>query len=135
MPLYHVQDADRPLYVVAKDWATAIDAWRQQIREENDGDDGDEPLGVNLVCDDNELNIYGSPAQEVYTELRKLPFLLGVIEGLGRQRVRSPSPRGTKNTPRTVARPMPPTPAPPKPEPPPSIERKDDEAPPKRSET
>jgi hypothetical protein len=58
MPLFHVQDSDRPLWVVAKDWSDAIQQWKQQIAHENDGDIS-EPQGVQYVCDNDDLLIYG----------------------------------------------------------------------------
>jgi len=58
MPLFHVQDSDRPLFVVAKDWHDAYEQWREQIIHENDGDVSD-PQGIQHICDNDELLIYG----------------------------------------------------------------------------
>lgn len=59
MPLYHVQDPDRPLWVVAKNYQDAIDKWKRVIAVENDDDlDAvDDPQGIAHICDDNELII------------------------------------------------------------------------------
>jgi len=59
MPLFHVQDADRPAYVLAKNYSEAEERWRAVVGAENDweGDDDDfaPPLGIMFVCDDAEL--------------------------------------------------------------------------------
>ena len=41
MNLYHVQDADRPMYVVAFSYGHAVELWEEVIREENDIETGD----------------------------------------------------------------------------------------------
>jgi hypothetical protein len=56
MPLYQVQDPDRPLYVVAKDFGDAVRKWQRIISDENNGDTGD-PQGVVLLCKDDEIVI------------------------------------------------------------------------------
>lgn len=51
--LFHVQDADRPMYVVARDWSHALDAWWQMVRAENPGEDIEEmegPDGISAVA-------------------------------------------------------------------------------------
>jgi hypothetical protein len=55
--LFHVQDSDRPMYVVASDWKDAIDKWKDCVAHENDMEprDVDEPLGIHMVCDDDDL--------------------------------------------------------------------------------
>lgn len=55
MPLFHVQDSDRPLFVVASTWQQARDHWAGVIALENDGSCDDEPQGIHLICEDNEL--------------------------------------------------------------------------------
>ena len=60
MPLYHVQDSDRPMYVLADGWGEAVKLWQDRIRLENEEPDQeygepDQPQGVNLVCDDDEF--------------------------------------------------------------------------------
>lgn len=54
MPLYHVQDDDRPMYVVANSFSHAISKWKDVIMEENDGEASD-PKGVCLICEDDDL--------------------------------------------------------------------------------
>lgn len=66
MPLFHVQDSDRPLWVVARDYIHAVQKWTAIIREENDLDAGEEcslPDGVALVCDDHDLVTGSQPGK------------------------------------------------------------------------
>jgi hypothetical protein len=58
MPLFHVQDSDRPMWIVAGDWQSALGQWKHRIATENDGDDA-EPEGIQYVCDDDDLIIRG----------------------------------------------------------------------------
>jgi len=56
--LYHVQDGDRPMYVVGTSWQDALGAWRKCICVENNIDVSDEqpePDGITLVCKDEQL--------------------------------------------------------------------------------
>ena len=58
--LYHVQDHDRPMWVVAESYQDAVDRWKEKIAEENPEDcptkdDVEDPQGVQFVCDDDEL--------------------------------------------------------------------------------
>lgn len=55
--LYHVQDDDRPMFVVAKDWQHALDQWRALVRQENNmgKDEAVEPDGIQRLCDANEV--------------------------------------------------------------------------------
>lgn len=55
MPLFHIQDADRPAYVVAETYGEAEAKWRAAVANENDGDDCGPPQGIALVCDDSDL--------------------------------------------------------------------------------
>jgi len=58
MPLYNVQDDDRPMWVVAVDYHEAIIKWRKLVAYENPSDDPDEkiePAGISKICDDDEL--------------------------------------------------------------------------------
>ncbi len=60
--LFHVQDAECPMYVVAVDWKAALDAWRRQVSIEDDLAAGYpaevlEPDGIMLVCGSDELLI------------------------------------------------------------------------------
>lgn len=58
MPLFHVQDSDRPMWVIGKDWQDALTQWKTVIAHENDGDVG-EPDGIQHVCDDDEIIVDG----------------------------------------------------------------------------
>lgn len=56
--LFHVQDADRPMFVIAGDWNGALAAWRRLISTENEEPIEDiEPDGIVLVCGPDELLI------------------------------------------------------------------------------
>lgn len=61
MPLFHVQDNDRPMWVVAPTFSHALEKWAHVIAKENGYEDAgivlaeNPPLGVNHVCDDNDL--------------------------------------------------------------------------------
>lgn len=57
MPLFHVQDSDRPLYVVAKNYGEAEYKWREIIAIENTMfiKDIEPPLGISFICKDNDL--------------------------------------------------------------------------------
>lgn len=62
MPLYHVQDSDRPMWVIAPSFPEALDKWAKLIVKENpDMEDvglvlaQNPPRGVAHVCDDDEL--------------------------------------------------------------------------------
>ena len=57
MMLFHIQDSDRPMYVVATDWNEALAKWREVIAIENEEADcfDDNPDGIALVAEDDEL--------------------------------------------------------------------------------
>jgi hypothetical protein len=59
MPLFHVQDSDRPIYVVAADFNAAVGCWRQLLAVENPDDVAEchvaNPCGVTLVAEDGEF--------------------------------------------------------------------------------
>lgn len=57
MPLFLVQDSDRPVYVVAADYSHAVAKWQQAVADENEIPIADvgEPDGINRLCDDCEL--------------------------------------------------------------------------------
>lgn len=56
--LFHIQDSDRPIWVVATDWQDALNKWRKLIVEENGDDEASaNPDGIEWVCDSNELLI------------------------------------------------------------------------------
>lgn len=63
MPLFYVQDDDRPLFVLARDFADAEAKYRMVIKRENDGDDFqyEPPKGINYVADDNDVVINEMP--------------------------------------------------------------------------
>lgn len=55
--LYHIQDSDRPMWVVATSWSEAISLWKKLISLENDQAlvDVEECQGIQLVCMSGEL--------------------------------------------------------------------------------
>lgn len=57
MNLYHVQDSDRPMYVLAHDWQNALARWKARVAFENDcgPDEMEEPQGIALVCEQDDL--------------------------------------------------------------------------------
>lgn len=57
MPLFHVQDPDRPMYVVAATYGEAVDRYLRLVADENElpVKDCDLPQGVQFVCDDEDL--------------------------------------------------------------------------------
>ena len=63
MPLFHIQDDDRPAWVVAPNYADALSKWSTAVAKENQGEIGPPPNGIQFVCDDAEL-IVGDGFQE-----------------------------------------------------------------------
>jgi len=67
MKLFQVLDADREMFVVATDWAAALEAWRNQVVSEDDLSEiveeisVPEPEGIILICGSDDLLI---PAQD-----------------------------------------------------------------------
>ena len=57
MPLFHIQDNDRPGYVVAETYAEAESKWRKAVLNENDGEDYGPPNGITLICTNRELMV------------------------------------------------------------------------------
>jgi hypothetical protein len=57
MPLFHVQDGDRPMWVVANSFTEAHVKWAEKVAQENDCSplDLDMPSGVTFVCEDDDL--------------------------------------------------------------------------------
>ena len=57
--LYLVQDSDRPLYVAAESWESALRKWRVVIQMENLDDDCSDaqPYGIALIAESHELVI------------------------------------------------------------------------------
>ena len=61
MALFHIQDADRPGYVVADSLEEALSKWRTAVAEENaDGEMVEPPDGVSHVCSASDLIVYYS---------------------------------------------------------------------------
>jgi uncharacterized membrane protein YidH (DUF202 family) len=60
MPLYLVQDSDRPLFIIGRSYQDAVVQWKQVVASENLDDDGrlpdiQDPDGVQKLCDDDDL--------------------------------------------------------------------------------
>lgn len=57
MPLFNVQDSDRPMWVVAESYGAAVEKWIKFVAKENDmePEDVEAPDGVMLVCHDDEF--------------------------------------------------------------------------------
>ena len=53
--LYHVQDNDRPMYVLGKDYSEALSKWRKLVADENDGDPGEDAQGICLIANADEI--------------------------------------------------------------------------------
>ena len=55
--LFHIKDYDRPMWVIAIDWEIALKKWTEFIAIENyiSVHDVEKPLGIDFVCDDQEL--------------------------------------------------------------------------------
>ncbi len=57
--LFLVQDDDRSLYVIAKDFTEAIAKWQKQIRHENEDEHPDHfaplPTGVHKIAEDDDV--------------------------------------------------------------------------------
>lgn len=56
--LFHVQDRDRPMYVLAEDWQDAVRKWRQFVHEESNDDPPPgmiDPEGISLVAEYDDL--------------------------------------------------------------------------------
>lgn len=55
MPLFYIQDNDRPGYVKAKNYEEAVNKWRNAVSKENDDCDIDPPKGAQFLADDFEI--------------------------------------------------------------------------------
>lgn len=57
MKLFHVQDADRPMYVLANSWREAFNNWCAKVAEENDCSKGEveDPDGVAWMADEDDI--------------------------------------------------------------------------------
>jgi len=58
--LYRVQDDDRPMYVVAANYAEAVEKWRKFIFEDDPKSyrkisDVEDPKGVQIICDKEDI--------------------------------------------------------------------------------
>ena len=53
--LYLVQDSDRPMYVVAENWNTALEKWKAKVKEENDGEIWEDCMGIQFVASSSDL--------------------------------------------------------------------------------
>lgn len=73
MNLYHVKDAELPLFVVAASWHDALKAWEDKVRAEMGSEVDEEvepPQGIDFVCDGDELLLPPSPpATELQAKL------------------------------------------------------------------
>jgi hypothetical protein len=58
MNLYQVQDDDRPMFVVARDFGDAVRRWQAQIAKENEGCDGEQPKGVSVIAENSDVEAY-----------------------------------------------------------------------------
>lgn len=54
MPLFHIQDDDRPAFVVADNFVEALRKWESAVADENDGEAFD-PEGISHIADDTDL--------------------------------------------------------------------------------
>jgi len=60
--LFHIQDSDRPVWVVADSYQQAVDKWQKALYSESpddykDSEDVGLPQGIQYVCSDDELII------------------------------------------------------------------------------
>jgi hypothetical protein len=95
LSLYHVQNSDRPMFVVAEDWNGAAERWAQLIAEEDCctveelGDDI-KPDGVAMVCDADDLLLQQAgecayPCDELRAEKQRRRDLLGQVDAQKRE--------------------------------------------------
>lgn len=59
MPLFHVQDDERPMFVIASDFAAALVEWTAMVAKENEDDPDIDytPQGISHLGDDDEILI------------------------------------------------------------------------------
>lgn len=59
MPLFLVQDTDRPMWIFAMNYQQACNKWKKRMAAENEIDDWeidvDEPQGINFICEDDDI--------------------------------------------------------------------------------
>ena len=69
--LFHVDDTERPMYIVAADWTAALEAWRSQVSAEADvaPEETPEPDGIYLVCGSDDLLITESIVDQMIPTL------------------------------------------------------------------
>lgn len=57
--LFHVHDSDRPMYVIATSWASAIEKWRALVRKENEEREiptsSPDPNSITLLAQDDDI--------------------------------------------------------------------------------
>ena len=56
--LFHIQDDDRSIFVIARDWQHALEKWQALIKQENEweeGQDEPQPRGISLIAEKNEI--------------------------------------------------------------------------------
>lgn len=98
MKLFLIQDADRPVYVVATDWTSALKRWKKRMAQEN-GDlvfDVAEPQGIQMICQndhadypelliDDPLTMVGAPLVPMAEPLEDSPVscCVGTLGCLG----------------------------------------------------
>jgi hypothetical protein len=72
MNIYHVQDDDRPMYVLAQSWTDALERWQDLIQNENPGEclNGATPNGIALLAEKDDVLTWG--AIRDWTEGKKL---------------------------------------------------------------
>lgn len=61
MPLFYVQDSDRPVFVIAADYNAAVDRWRVLLGKENpEANCSDEmPDSVHYLAGDDDILVEG----------------------------------------------------------------------------
>jgi hypothetical protein len=58
MSLYMIQDNERPMWVIARDYNDALRLWESRVREENDmakDEAVDPPQGIQHICEQGDL--------------------------------------------------------------------------------
>ena len=58
MPLYHIQDSEFPMWVIADGYVDALTKWRVAMSRETpqrDVEGPTDPQGINHICDDDEI--------------------------------------------------------------------------------
>lgn len=55
--LYHIQDDDRPMWVLANSWSDALAKWKTVVAAENDmkAEEVSEPNGIAIVCESDDV--------------------------------------------------------------------------------